>query len=70
MGKDLQQTKLQQILQNSDVSISENNTCPGQGKVLNLQDRCCSQILTRHYFARFVVTQFAANICPKKNIIY
>ena len=56
MGKDLQQTKLQQILQNSDVSISKNNTCPGQGKVLNLQDRCCSQILTRHYFARFVVT--------------
>ena len=26
-GKDLLQTKLQQILQNNDVSISENNTC-------------------------------------------
>ena len=35
MGKDLLQTKLQQIQQNNDVLISEKRTCLGQGKVLN-----------------------------------
>ena len=38
MGKDLLRTKLQQILQNNDMLISENSTRPGQGKVLNFAE--------------------------------
>ena len=69
MGKDLLQTKLQQILQNNEMLISENSTCLGQGKVLNFARQVLFSDIDTSLFCRICCNLVCSKSLPFFNML-